>query len=88
MSGHTDPRRADQVNVDSKYYYRRSLSFRELVPAIGAAAGAAAVTFYLVKLVLERTPLEGAPRPTGGRTRLTLHRSGGSSAAAKTIGRR
>jgi hypothetical protein len=62
MSAHSDPQRADSADADSKYYYRRSLTLRELVPAIGAAAGAAAVTFYLVKLFLERTPLERARR--------------------------
>jgi hypothetical protein len=69
MSAQVDPRRADLSRVDRKYYYRRSLTMRELLPALGAAAGAAAVSFYLVKLFLERTPLEresvspSAPRP-------------------------
>jgi hypothetical protein len=62
MSAQSDPRRADRPDVDSTYYYRRSLTLREMAPAIGAAAGAAAVTFYLVKLFLERTPLERARR--------------------------
>lgn len=87
MSAQSDPRRVDPSHVDSRYYYRRSLSFRELVPALGAAAGAAAVTFYLVKLFLERTPIESTPQRMGA-TRLTLHRSGRSSATPKHIGRR
>jgi hypothetical protein len=57
MSAQSDPRRAEAPDVDPKYYYRRSLSARELLPAIGAAVAAAAVTFYLTKIVMERTPL-------------------------------
>jgi len=51
----SDPR---AVDVDPKYYYRRSLTVRELAPAVGAAVAAAAVTFYITKLFLERTPLD------------------------------
>jgi hypothetical protein len=54
MVAMSDPR---AVDVDPKYYYRRSLRLRELAPAIGAAVAAAAVTFYITKLLLERTPL-------------------------------
>ena len=50
----SDPR---AVDVDPKYYYRRSLTIRELAPAVGAAVAVAAVTFYLTKLFLERAPL-------------------------------
>ena len=57
MSALTDPRRIQAVDVDPKYYYRGSLTFRELAPAIGAAVAAAAVTFYIAKLFLERKPL-------------------------------
>jgi len=60
---------------------------RELIPALGAAAGAAAVTFYLVKLFLERTPLPGVAESSGPPS-LTLHRSGRSLATARQIGRR
>ena len=80
-------KRQSYVPVESNYYYRRSLSMRELIPAVGAAAGAAVVTFYLVKIFLERTPLVGAPE-TSGAPRLTLHRSGRSLATARQIGRR
>ena len=87
MSAEVDPRRAALPGVERRYYYRRSLNIRELVPAIGAAAGAAAVTFYLVKLFLERTPLEREQVAVGARS-LSLHRSGRSLATAKHIGRR
>jgi hypothetical protein len=44
----------------SEYYYRRRLVFRELLPAFGIAAGAAAAAFYVARLLLQRTPLERA----------------------------
>jgi hypothetical protein len=87
MSAEVDPRRADLPGVERRYVYRRSLSMRELLPAIGAAAGAAAVTFYLVKIFLERTPLEQGPAAAAA-PRLSLHRSGRSLATARQIGRR
>ena len=52
----SDPRRT-QSDPPSEYYYRRRLTMRELLPAIGAAVGTAAAAFYLTKLFLERTPL-------------------------------
>ena len=85
MSAQSNPRRVEASNADPKYYYRRSLSARELAPAIGAALGAGLVTFYLVKLFIERTPLTGATRADNA-PRLTLHRSGRS--AARNLGRR
>lgn len=67
MSAQSDPRRAVVVDVDPTYYYRRSLTVRELAPALGAAAAAAAATFYVVKLFLERTPLRAGPARKLGR---------------------
>lgn len=57
MSALSDPRPIRTMDVDPKYYYRRPLSIRELAPAVGAAVAAAAVTFYIAKLFLERKPL-------------------------------
>ena len=87
MSVQSDPRRAEASHVDQKYYYRRSLTVRELMPAMGAAVGAAVVAFYVVKLFMQRTPLGTVPRP-GKSPRLTLHRSGRSSVTARDLGRR
>lgn len=86
MSAQSDPRRSTSAVAESKYYYRRSLSARELLPAVGAAAGAAVVVFYLTKLFLERTPLEVESSPTQG-PRLTLHRSS-PSGLSRNAGRR
>lgn len=58
------------------YVYRRRLSARELVPAIGAGIVTGLAAFYVARLFLERTPLlpeerrlgqhhAGARRPTG-----------------------
>jgi len=87
MSAPSDPRRALALDVDPKYYYRRSLSVRELLPVIGAALGAAFVTYYVVKLFIERRPIDHQGRLDDA-PRLTLHRSERSSATARNVGRR
>jgi hypothetical protein len=85
MSARNDPRPTNAV-AETKYYYRRRLNARELLPAVGTAIGIGVVVFYLTKLFLERTPLEidGGARE---RPRLTLHRSS-TPGTAKTTGRR
>lgn len=92
MSAQSDPRPTVAGDVDSTYYYRRSLTVRELAPALGAAAAAAVATFYVVKLLLERTPLRAAPmarEESARRSRLRLHRSKvDPSSAARNVGRR
>ena len=87
MSAQSDPRRAEPSDVDPKYYYRRSLTARELIPAVGAAVGTAVVAFYIVKLFMERTPLGPTPR-AGEAPRLAVHRSRRSSGTATDLGRR
>jgi len=92
MSAQSDPRRAVAVGVDPKYYYRRSLTVRELMPALGAGAAAALATFYVVKLLIERTPLHGGMAPKErspqGR-RLRLQRSAvDESSVGRNAGRR
>jgi hypothetical protein len=37
--------------------YRRRLTLKETLPAVGAALGAGAVVFYFARLALQRTPL-------------------------------
>jgi hypothetical protein len=87
MSAQSDPRRAEAWDVDQRYYYRRSLSVRELLPAVGAAVGAAVVTYYIARLFIERTPLQ-LQSSDDDAPRLTLRRSRGSSVAARNVGRR
>lgn len=60
------------------YVYRRSLSGRELIPAVGAGIVTGLAAYYVARLFLERTPLlpeqrrlgkhhatEAGPRPKG-----------------------
>ena len=58
-------RRLDRGADD--YYYRRPLSGRDLLPAIGAAVGAGLAAFYVVRVFTQRTPLviETASRRPG-----------------------
>jgi hypothetical protein len=92
MSAQSDPRHTVAVDVDPKYYYRRSLTVRELMPALGAAAAAAVAKFYVVKLFMERTPLTaeaGARERSSYRNRLRLHRPDvDESPAPRNFGRR
>jgi hypothetical protein len=54
-----EPKRSDQPRyATEKYYYRRELTSRDLLPAVGAAVGLGAAAFYLAKLWLERTVLD------------------------------
>jgi len=45
------------VNLSEDYYYRRQLSAADLVPAIGVGIAAGLAGFYLVQLLIQRTPL-------------------------------
>lgn len=63
------------------YHYRRTLGGRDLLPAIGAGAAAGLATFYVVRLLLQRTPLVvRTPASTGvarGAARGRRTRAGG-----------
>ena len=47
------------------YVYRRQLSGRELIPAVGAGIVTGLAAFYLARLFLERTPLLPEDRRIG-----------------------
>jgi hypothetical protein len=47
------------------YVYRRTLTGRELIPAVGAGIATGLAAFYLTKLFLERTPLLPEDRRIG-----------------------
>jgi hypothetical protein len=49
------------------YVYRRALSGRELIPAIGAGIVTGFAAFYVARLFLERTPLLPEQRRHGKR---------------------
>jgi hypothetical protein len=67
MPAKSDPR---VVPVDN-YYYRRSLSGRELLPAIGVGLAAGALAFYVTRILLQREPVtvEGLSRGRPGSMR-------------------
>ena len=56
MPAKSDPR---DVAVDD-YYFRRSLSKRELLPAVGVGIAAGALAFYVARLLLQRAPVTAA----------------------------
>jgi hypothetical protein len=47
------------------YVYRRQLSGRELIPAVGAGIVTGLAAFYVARLFLERTPLLPEDRRIG-----------------------
>ena len=47
------------------YVYRRPLSGRELIPAIGAGVVTGIAAFYVARLFLQRTPLLPEERRVG-----------------------
>ena len=67
MSAPSDPRRSVDVDARPEYYYRRRLTVRELLPAVGIGIGAGAVAFYVARVLLERTPLVPATEAAGRR---------------------
>jgi hypothetical protein len=70
MSVSSDPRWSPTTDVRSKYYYRRPLTARELLPAIGVGVGAGVVAFYLARLFLQRTSLTPSSGSNGARSAL------------------
>ncbi len=60
-----------------EYYYRRPLTPRELVPALGVGVGVGLVAFYIVRLLLERTPLRRVRRASTQRLSPIIRRSAG-----------
>jgi hypothetical protein len=60
MPAKTDPQ---PERAGSDYYYRRSLSVPDLLPAIGAGVAVGVAVFYLARVLLQRTPLVPEPLP-------------------------
>src|SRR5688572_5890659 len=52
-------RRRQTMSED--YYYRRQLGATDLLPAIGVGIAAGLGAFYLVQLLIQRTPLVPSP---------------------------
>ena len=51
--------------MSAEYYYRRRLGAKDLLPAIGVGVAAGLAGFYIVQLLIQRTPLvpQGELRP-------------------------
>ena len=65
MPAKSDPR-DETESAGISFYYRRSLSAGELLPAIGIGVAAGLVAFYLARVVMQRTPLVPArDKPVG-----------------------
>jgi len=64
--------------VSAEYYYRRQLGAKDLLPAIGAGVAAGLAGFYIVQLLIQRTPLvpqgEVLQRPTPSPKRILSNR--------------
>ncbi|MDQ3674972.1 MAG: hypothetical protein M3365_11420 [Gemmatimonadota bacterium] len=48
--------------MSAEYYYRRQLGAKDLLPAVGVGVAVGLAGFYLVQLLIQRTPLV----PQGG----------------------
>jgi hypothetical protein len=74
MPAKSDPR---ESSAATPYYYRRRLSPRERLPAIGAGVAAGVVVYYVVQLLTQRTPLTPESlEPADRRRRLKRDRGG------------
>ncbi|HWL39236.1 MAG TPA: hypothetical protein VNO75_03280 [Gemmatimonadaceae bacterium] len=51
--------------MSAEYYYRRQLGAKDLLPAVGVGVAVGMAGFYLVQLLIQRTPL--VPRGELGR---------------------
>ena len=60
MAAMVDPR---STSAESEYYFRRRLTLRELLPAIGIGIGAGLAAFYVARVLAQRTPLRPERRP-------------------------
>ena len=43
--------------MSAEYYYRRRLGAKDLIPAIGVGVATGVAGFYIVQLLIQRTPL-------------------------------
>jgi hypothetical protein len=84
MPAKSDPR-ASRVDDDvderagSKFFYRRRVSGRDLLPAIGLGLAAGILAFYVAQIYLQRTPLVPARKggSDAGPKRRSLPKPGG-----------
>jgi hypothetical protein len=72
-----EPDRPSSPLFADEYHYRRPLTPRELVPALGVGVGVGLVAFYIARVLLERTPLRPERRPSTQRLSPIIRRSAG-----------
>lgn len=60
---------------EPKYDYRRRLTGREQLPAVGIGILAGIAAFYVTRIVLQRTPLRPELRPRSARLPEPRHES-------------
>jgi len=83
MPAKSDPRTtalgASDAPAGSKFYYRRRLSGRDLLPAIGLGVAAGILAFYVAQIYMQRTPLvpAGKRRADVRPRRLIVSKRGG-----------
>jgi hypothetical protein len=67
------------LTVSAEYYYRRRLGAKDLLPAVGVGVAAGMTAFYIVQLLIQRTPLvpqgEQPRSPTTPPTRMLGERT-------------
>ncbi len=64
MTKHSDRPSREIARLEG-YVYRRRLTGRDLIPAVGAGIVTGLAAYYVAKLFLERTPLLPEDRRTG-----------------------
>lgn len=74
MPAKSDPR---EDSAADRYYYRRSLSARDLLPALAAGVLAGAAVFYLASVLKQRTLLADVAREPRRRKRVASSRPRG-----------
>jgi hypothetical protein len=75
MSANTDPLPVEPAN---RYFYRRHLTGRDLLPAIGAGVAIGLLGYYVARLLIEREPLVPDGPGSAGERRRWSRRTPGS----------
>ena len=57
-----EDRERERAHRPQPYVYRRHLEPAEMLPAVGIGIGVGLLAFYGAMILLQRTPLEPAPR--------------------------
>jgi H+/Cl- antiporter ClcA len=72
-----DARIADYRDLHRDYTYRRRLTGRELVPAIGVGVAVGLLGYYVARILAQRTPLAPEARRPAQRPRPIVRQTDG-----------